>query len=284
MAAITSPINVGMPNLSRRSYISTGTFHTDIFRYTTSVNASLQTVGTLTSLSSVGTGTAANCPINRVVRENGRRLFPDANPGVSGLLVGVYDAISGLSGFIDPNSSKFVLMSSDRANYLADPLNPVSGYKDALVRSATVLPITVAATASIDANLAQTFTLTTTTQATVALSASAVPPAGSLTYLIVTNGASNGTSGSFTATATTITFVTNPAVVTGTNTLGGGFREAASLVTSTVTGDIYVMTFISDGTRLIEAARSGTVTAGGARTSADATAPGGASAAGGGGT
>ena len=284
MAAITSPIGAGIPNLSRRSYVSTGIFKNDIFKYTTTVNASYVTVGTLTSLATLGTGTDGTCPINRVLRENGRRLFPDATPGVSALLVGVYDAVSGLSGFIDPNSSKFVLMSSDRANYLADPVNPVSGYKDALVRSATVLPITVAATASIDANLAQTFTLTTTTQATVALSASAVPPAGSLTYLIVTNGASNGTSGSFTATATTITFVTSPAVVAATNTLGGGFREAASLVTSAVTGDIYVMTFISDGTRLIEVCRSGTVSAGAARTTADVTAPGGASAVGGGGS
>jgi hypothetical protein len=259
MAAITSPINVGMPNQSRRSYISTGTFHTDIFRYTTSVNASLQTVGTLTSLSSVGTGTAANCPINRVVRENGRRLFPDANPGVSGLLVGVYDAISGLSGFIDPNSSKFALFSSDRANYLADPVNPVSGYKDALVRSATALslgPPTAGNTytVSMDANLAQTFTLAPVAAQTnivgipAASTTTPIPPVGSLTYLIITFPAGSATS--------LVKFATSGSGLVG-------IRESADVNFSTaLAGDIVVVTFISDGSKLVEVSRSGLDTLG----------------------
>lgn len=268
MAAITSPVNVGIPNLSRRSYVSTGIFKNDIFKYTTAMNASYVMVGTLTSLATLGTGTDATCPINRVLRENGRRLFPDANPNVSTLLVGVYDAISGLSGFIDPNSSKFSLFSSDRANYLADPLNPVSSYKDALVRSATVLTVTPLTTGptNIDGNLAQTFTMTSPaltatlasgTTSALALAAGSlvnltctVPPAGSLVNLIVSNAAATQT------VALTVNFST-------------GFRESAPLITGgaggagvATPGDIFVVSFISNGTVLVELSRSGVATAG----------------------
>lgn len=268
MAAITSPIGLGMPNQSRRSYVSTGIFKSDIFRYTTSVNAALQTVGTLTSLSSVGTGTDANCPVNRVLRENGRRLFPDANPGVTVLLVGVYDAISGLSGFIDPNSSKFALFSSDRANYLADPLNPVSGYKDALVRSATALSLGPPTsgntyTVSMDANLAQTFTLAPVAAQTnivgipAASTTTPIPPVGSLTYLIITFPAGSGTS--------LVKFTTSGSGLVG-------IRESADINFSTaLVGDIVVVTFISDGSKLVEVSRSGLDTIGAALATAAAT-------------
>ena len=260
MAAITSPIGAGIPNLSRRSYVSTGIFKNDIFKYTTTVNASYVTVGTLTSLATLGTGTDGTCPINRVLRENGRRLFPDANPGVSVLLVGVYDAVSGLSGFIDPNSSKFVLLSSDRANYMADPVNPVSGYKDALVRASTSLSLTPTAgntyTVSMDANLAQTFTLTPVTAQTnivgipAASTTTPIPPVGSLTYLIITLPA--GTNGQ-----------TNVVKFTTSGSGLVGIRESADInFTTALAGDIVVVTFISDGSKLVEVSRSGLDTLG----------------------
>lgn len=233
MAAITSPINVGMPNLSRRSYMTTGTFHTDIFRYTTSVNASLQTVGTLTSLSSVGTGTAANCPINRVLRENGRRLFPDANPGVSGLLVGVYDAASGLSGFIDPNSPKFVLVSSDRANYLADPVNPVTGSRDN-IGGIIDLPYVNSNIVNTDYSLYSIYRVSTLTS-NVQFTAATVPAAGKFVAITLTN---NGAGNKIASFAT------------------GFFDEGDVTLAAPASAARYTFTFMSDGSKLLEVARN----------------------------
>ena len=123
--------------IPRRSYITTAAFHQDIFAYTTSYNpATFTTTGTLTSLSTAGTGTAANCPANRVLRENGKKLFPPGlvvsnnttyaapNPGVTTYMVGVYDPITFLSGFIDPNSKLFAIYNTDKPDYVPRGINP----------------------------------------------------------------------------------------------------------------------------------------------------------------
>lgn len=123
--------------IPRRSYITTAAFHQDIFAYTTSYNpANFTTTGTLTSLSTVGTGTAANCPANRILRENGKKLFPPGlfvsndttyaapNPGVTTYMVGVYDATTFLSGFIDPNSKLFAIYNTDKPDYVPRGINP----------------------------------------------------------------------------------------------------------------------------------------------------------------
>ena len=123
--------------IPRRSYITTAAFHQDIFAYTTSYNAAtFTTTGTLTPLSTVGTATAANCPANRVLRENGKKLFPPGlvvsnnttyaapNPGVTTYMVGVYDPITFLSGFIDPNSKLFAIYNTDKPDYVPRGINP----------------------------------------------------------------------------------------------------------------------------------------------------------------
>jgi hypothetical protein len=279
--ALICPINRGTVPLPRRSYITTGTFHTDIFKYTTALNSSYVTVGTLTTLDALGTGTATNCPANRVLRENGRALNPDANPistlvkssgsaafTLQAVLVGVYDAISGLSGFIDPNSSKFQLYNGSRANFAIEGVNPVSGYKDALVRAATSLslgPPTAGNTytVSMDANLAQTFTLAPVAAQTnivgipAASATTPIPPVGSLTYLIITFPAGSGTS--------LVKFTTSGSGLVG-------IRESADInFTTASAGDIVVVTFISDGSKLVEVTRSGLDTIGAALATAAAT-------------
>lgn len=77
-------------------------------------------VGTLAVLS---TATAGNCPAGRVLHETGKKLFPGANPNVNDYLVSVYDPISMLTGFINPNQPFFSLMNTDRANFLLDGPN-----------------------------------------------------------------------------------------------------------------------------------------------------------------
>ena len=108
----------------RRQYLSVSSFELDFFTHTVSLNTSYQTVGTLTAVSGA---TAANCPKSRVLRENGRKLYPDANPGVTVYMVGVYDAITELSGFIDPNSPVFTILNTDKPNYLANSTDPGVG-------------------------------------------------------------------------------------------------------------------------------------------------------------
>ena len=106
----------------RRAYITTSAFNNDFYRYTTSQNPTTFVItGTLSAV--VG-ATAANCPANRILRENGRRLYKDANPGVSTLLVGVYDAVSGLSGLIDPNSARFAMYNGDKSVYQDNGVDP----------------------------------------------------------------------------------------------------------------------------------------------------------------
>ena len=251
MASITSPINVRMPNQSRRSYITTGTFHTDIFKYTTALNASFQTVGGLSTLNALGTGTVSNCPVNRVLRENGRRLIPDANPPVSTVMVGVYDAISGLSGFIDPTSSKFSIYSTDKANWLGDGTNPVTGTRDNLGAGAGLLDIAFPATGS---NINQDFTVATvyrvsTFTSNLQFSATAVPPAGKFVVVTLTN--------------------TNNIGIKNVSFLSNFADSGDSAITTTATYNKYSFSFVSDGTSLIETTRNlgqiswvGSVTAG----------------------
>jgi hypothetical protein len=216
--------------------MTTGTFHTDIFRYTTSVNAALQTVGTLTSLSVVGTATNVNCPANRVLRENGRRLFPDANPGVSVLLVGVYDAASGLSGFIDPNSPKFVLVSSDRANYLADPVNPVTGSRDNIGGIIDLpYPASGSNVANTDFSLYSIYRVSTLS-GSIKFTATSIPPAGKFVAITCTND----------GTGRNIGF-----------SFSNGFVDEGDVTMSNAgNAGKYTFTFMSDGSKLLEVARN----------------------------
>ena len=107
---------------SRRSYIATEEFTGDFFSYVvTKVN--FNTVGTLSAV----TSNTTLCPAGRVLRENGRKLSPGINPGVTAYMVGVYDNQSGLTGFIDPNSPVFAIYSSNRPNFLVDNVDPGNG-------------------------------------------------------------------------------------------------------------------------------------------------------------
>lgn len=137
MATIGTGSHSGYLNTPRRSYISTTAFQNDIFLYTTTTNpTTFQVTGTLTSLATVGTGTAALCPANRILVENGKKLYPSGlyqannstygapNPGVTTYMVGVYDPASFLNGFIDPNSKVFAPYNTDRPDYVPRGINP----------------------------------------------------------------------------------------------------------------------------------------------------------------
>jgi hypothetical protein len=99
----------------RRTYITMRVYNDDFFSYTTSLNSDLQTIGRLAPVTGA---TAGNCAKGAFLRETGKRLYPNVNPGISTLMVGVYDFATGLSGFIDPNSFAFSPQNTDRAYYI----------------------------------------------------------------------------------------------------------------------------------------------------------------------
>jgi len=107
-------ISDGFPGGQRRSYIATDNFQAYFFNYTV-VHDRLITTGDITV---PVTTDCTKTPQGRVLRENGRKLYPVANPGVKKFYVGVYDSVTFLSGYIDPNDSVFAIHNSDRPTYI----------------------------------------------------------------------------------------------------------------------------------------------------------------------
>ena len=114
-------------DVSLRSYVSVNPFNTQLFSYTVSVNAQLQTVGTLAV---VAGATALNCPVGRLLAETGKKIFPGVNVGVETPMVSVYDAVSGLTGFIDPNAAVFTVYSTDKPYFQQRGVDPVGDLTD----------------------------------------------------------------------------------------------------------------------------------------------------------
>ena len=59
-----------------KTFIASKAFNNDFFTYTTSKNASFNTVGTLGYV----TTDAARCPVGRVLHATGKKLYPNVNP------------------------------------------------------------------------------------------------------------------------------------------------------------------------------------------------------------
>jgi hypothetical protein len=260
----------------RRAYITTSAFNSDLYTYTITTNpTTLVKTGTLAA--NVTGATASTCPANRILRENGRRLYPDANPQISTLLVGVYDAVSGLNGFIDPNSPKFAIFNSDKANYMGNGIDPNGGLTDqgapvytrgtitsgaiaatgaitatttvtggtgliattGQIRSATATALTATGTVNQDFSLGQVYTVTPTGNITLNAS-SAGPP------VIAVPG--NG--------SVVYLVVTTSGTSSYNITFSAGFKSTAVLATGTVSAKVFTVTFVSDGTNLNEVART----------------------------
>ncbi len=229
---------------SKRTYIATSSFDTVFYAYATASAApTYEVTGSLSAVTGVS---AAACPRGHLLRETGARLYPGANPGISTLMVGVYDASSGLRGYIDPNAPTFAVFNSDKPvemvdggdNNTATPHKgqPVYTSGDVLaggqIRSFTSTALPASGTNSVNFGLGQVYTITPTGATTI--NASPVPPVGSIVYLVVT------TSGT---TSYTITF-------------GTGIKDTGNLATGTTDAKVFTVTFVSDGTNLNEVART----------------------------
>jgi len=118
MSSVGSSIHTGTDK--KKSYLTTTDFRHDFYKYSTSFsNRTFTTSGTLLLVDPNG----LNTPSRRVLHENGKKLRPEINPmnifgtgaaiNTPTFLVGVYDPVSLLHGFIDPTSSVFALYDTN---------------------------------------------------------------------------------------------------------------------------------------------------------------------------
>lgn len=102
---------------SKIAYLATRTFQNDLFSYTPTYNDSTQVRSGILAAPISG-ATSVTCPVGRFLYETGKKLIPGAHPGVKTLMIGVFDPVSFLSGFIDPNSEVFTRMNEDKSAML----------------------------------------------------------------------------------------------------------------------------------------------------------------------
>ena len=172
---------------SKRSYVTTAPFNASIFTYNTQFNSSnFRTEGRLVVVSTLPSGanvSVTNCPAGRILREVGRKLHAGVNPGLavgdtySGAVVGttatnkfwvmVYDAQTGLKGFIDPNAAIFTIYNSDKSVEIQDAFENAGGVPTRLGQ-----PVNTAGNVTLGGNLALTNVVTSTANPVVGGSAS----------------------------------------------------------------------------------------------------------------
>lgn len=244
---------------SKRTYIAVSSFDSNLYTYTTT-QAPPPTFETTGSLAANASATTANCPRGHLLRETGARLYPGANPGISTLMVGVYDADSGLRGYIDPNAPNFAVFNSDKPVEMVDggDNNTATTHKGApvytsgdviadgevvavgQVRSSGVTALTAITTngaqtaQTLNPLLGQVFTIASTPPsgvASITLNAASVP-AGARISIVIAHTGSN---------ATTFTF--------GTNMISAGTYAPNS------TG-VWVISFVCDGVKFVETGRT----------------------------
>ena len=207
--------DTGIVNRSKRTYVAV-TDTTAFYSYTVAMNT--------TTYVNTGTLTANGTTIARgtLLRENGKKLYPDANPGITKFYVGVFLTESPFtSGFIDPNAGFFVLYNGDKPTYL--------GGSSDFVGLAGGTP-TIPSLTTVGAVTAGTGVVATT--------GGVVATAGPLRAATVTTNSST-TSGALTFNPT----LGN--VFRFTATLNGAVTLAASTATNTAGQVIYV--FITSG-------------------------------------
>lgn len=106
--------------MQKRSYITLYPFQDDFFKYTTVEISPIEIIGTLTPIG------GNQCPKGRFLYETGRKLFPGVHNGVRTYMVGVYDPVTAINGFIDPNAKAFAPMNTDKP-YTAQIIDNTKG-------------------------------------------------------------------------------------------------------------------------------------------------------------
>ncbi len=246
MSAISATYN----ERTRRAYISMAAFNADIYTYTTSLNpTTYQTTG---ALGAVTGATASTCPQGRFLYENGKKLFPGAHPGVSTYMVGVFDPVSFLSGFIDPNSEIFTLMNTDKPVDQASSSN-VFGTNPTTSTSDLAPPVytrgDIITTGHVRSEPFTTLTAITTNNQNVVLDTT-LGENFSVSATTLTTGVNFDISGTINAGDIIRVFITTASgvtvgIVNGTNTsVASGLSATANAMN--------VLTFTSNGTKFYQ--------------------------------
>jgi hypothetical protein len=129
----------------------------------------------------------------------GTANFQGATEAANRFWVGVFDAVTGVKGFINPNASTFTVYNSDKSLEVVDVIetNGTGPNEDIVtagqIRSSTITTSSTptAGTITINPSLGQVFRFTGTMTGAVTLAAtagSAVAQPGAIMYVIFTNG------------------------------------------------------------------------------------------------
>jgi len=255
-----------LKEVGSQSYISTDIFNNNFYSYVITTGPSPNFIKTA-ALVPVSTGTSVNCPAGHILRENGKKLYPPefpgaagAYPGVTTYMVGVYDTVSGLKGYINPNDPMFAPFNGERPNYQPDSLYTTDGVTKNLgssvltlghitssgdvtspgqvvasgqLRSSTITSLTPDTSGNLvlDISQGQVFRLTVAGTVNMTTINEAV---GAVVYLKVLGSGAGS-------------------LVFGANILGLG-------PLTTVNTKIYMLMFVSDGTNLCEVSRTAAYT------------------------
>ena len=247
---------------SKRSYITTAAFNNDIWTYQTQLNpTSFKNEGRMVAatLPSGAALTAALCPAGRILREVGRKLFPGVHPGLvatdtwGGVAVGtnvsytghmmvlVFDAVTGLKGFIDANNEILTVYNSDRANDFIDAAETVGGAPARLGPSLYTAGNIVFAPVAMGI-VAGANTYNFVTNPGTLYTCTALTSVSNIVPVVPTSGA---------MIIIRVTGVASAAAVTFTAPFKASATAAPAAATNVVT-----VTFISDGTNLVEVSRA----------------------------
>jgi hypothetical protein len=94
-------------------------YTSDLFGYTLRFTGT-SNVGVLSTLGVPATSTLQGS----ILSETGKKLYPEANDGVSTLMVSVYDQTSKVTGYINPNSPTFAILTTDKPPYMGQGTDP----------------------------------------------------------------------------------------------------------------------------------------------------------------
>jgi hypothetical protein len=272
-----SSIKSHIANQVVRQFVSAAPFQNDLFSYTTTTNPTTNvTTGALNA--PITGATASSCPAGRILRDNGLRLYPGVNPIVNTYMIGVYDSVSLLSGYIDPNSPVFAVYSTQLPAFYDNGVDPgpqglpdegppvytngniisVSGDIVTETGSITAANGIVATTGQIRA--AAVTALTSLSGSGGLASQSIDPTLGEIFTISSTVGGGstitlNATSA---AAGSKITLIITTSTAQNTVfTFGTNMFSAGTLTTNGTSGK-YSISFISNGTDFYETARTAT--------------------------
>jgi len=241
-----STVSRNSKEVSARSYIATAPFHLNFFTYT--VTMAPLTFVRSGDLSKVAGATAGTCPAGRILRENGKKLFPGAHPvntvnGIittfppSTVMVGVFDNQSGLNGFIDVNAPIFAVYNGDRPNYLKDAVDPVGGLTDKSAPTLTNGSVNVRENLNVTGNSDLTGTLrvtgATTLDGNATVNARLIMNTGNSGSADMTTGVDDGVYRKRTVTGVTNCKSTSRILLTYSGLNNPGFLSAENMADGT---------------------------------------------------